>query len=415
MDALRKLRLALALSAVSGMALPAAPALSQAVDSQISGVTIDNAFRSGQKIVVQSGKAQSVAQPGNQVAVWDFEPLGGGRYRIRNRADGTYLHLENAAVPQSTNVPANYATSWWFLESVSGGYYRIKNQYRNTYLNTESGQLGAGPPDKIPPEYATSWWKLSKVDRASQPAIEIVAPGLALSVPTKPISKCGNSIICFIQIVGLVAKQRTEISTDEVYVTTAIGSNQNRFPQLDKKTQKPINTGGLYDLVQKEYDYITYPVMEMDPDKEWARSWNICHIAPLREPMTIRVIESDKFGAKFEDNPSTNKDDLIGEAVFDNNNISVGNYSREMTGDGGKYELVYSVSDRRDALPSCQPSNRRDPDLDQPANTKEASYCEEQASSRLGGQDPSTSEMAIVLLLTIGICEASGGDPNKKS
>jgi hypothetical protein len=406
----KTLRRAIAFSGISALALTAISSPAQTSGGQYLGVMIENNFRPGQQIVVQNGTTQSIVRSrGQGPTLWDFEPLGGGRYRIKNRADGTYLHLEGE-LPQSTNVPVNYATSWWYLEPVSNGFFRIRNHYRGTYLHTERNRLEAGAAAQIPANYATSWWKLNGDPRSAQ---NISPDRLDPTREAKdPNDVCRSTATCYVQIVGLLAEKRTEFSNDEVFVYAVNSKEYWRFPKVYTQRVNPDPAQYQPGLGERApFDQDHYYVMEMNENTPGLRSWNICHTTRLDRDLDIYVKESDKFDSKQTDNGGTDSDDPIGRLKLSNNSVFSGNFTQIMTESGGKYRLLYNIRDSEDKFPNCTPSARRDPDADIPSQARQPSYCEKYAE-RLTGV-PKTAEMAVVYFGTVGACELNGGDPSK--
>ncbi|MGM0647336.1 MAG: RICIN domain-containing protein [Bacteroidota bacterium] len=77
-----------------------------------------------------------------QSARWELEQVDDTEFfRIKNKAKGTYIHIEHGKV-EAGDVKSDWHSAQWEAERVSGTkYFRLKNRWKGTYLNIESGEL----------------------------------------------------------------------------------------------------------------------------------------------------------------------------------------------------------------------------------------------------------------------------------
>ncbi len=75
-------------------------------------------------------------------ARWELEQVENtGYFRIKNKAKGTYIHIEHGKVEAGKASPG-WLSAQWEAERVAGTkFFRIKNRWKKTYLNIETGDL----------------------------------------------------------------------------------------------------------------------------------------------------------------------------------------------------------------------------------------------------------------------------------
>jgi hypothetical protein len=76
-------------------------------------------------------------------AQWAFEDQGNGYFKIKNRWQATYLHIEYGdhtdVMCETLPGDGGWHSAQWTQVDVGGGYYRIRNRWQGTYLNFEYG------------------------------------------------------------------------------------------------------------------------------------------------------------------------------------------------------------------------------------------------------------------------------------
>ncbi len=439
MQNFKKMVCALAMSGVGIMALAnpenafSQTAVTVAIDP--NGVTLENSFRPNEQLVVENGQVKSVPRGSAPPAVWIFELQSGGHYRIRNKADGTYLNLESE-FPQSTNVPINYASAWWSLIPTGRGTYRIKNNFFDKFLNTESGKFEASLGQQVPSNYATSWWSFKPATPQTTASAPSAQPSQRAFPDDNPFTKrrpidlkCGPIRTCWVLVRQLLVQKRTEISDDEVYAlanTVTPPFAGTRYPKPWVEARERLNISFIEWFYSDEVTIST--VVAMNQEKPHMKQWDICHKQQLSSPIQFQFYESDKNTASLDDDSGPDRDDLIGNVII-GNQLQQQDYAQVFEPEGGgKYTLVYELADSEANLKPCVPSLPRDPERNPEAvagpkpaggsggsgggssRTSEVQYkCQEWATRGIGGGVPETTQVSIVYALTYGLCVANGG------
>jgi len=103
----------------------------------------------------------------DQRSHWQFIRLSDGSYNIKNRADGTYMNVENnySWVECYAINPAWGSPRWFVSNSSSAGYSLIKNSWRSgekIHVENQTGYAQHGT--NIPDGWGSPQWKLEPVN-----------------------------------------------------------------------------------------------------------------------------------------------------------------------------------------------------------------------------------------------------------
>lgn len=347
-------------------------------------------------------------------ARWAIEPVAGTiYYRIRqsSRPDW-YLHNETKTLMVGPIQPGWWSAQWQ-IDPVFGttDQWRICNRWTFeclTHGETSGVFLTKSLAGHAPSNWTIPGFKGNQVAAAAPTPKPTTTPVTRIGTGTPPVATpagepCGPAVICYLQIMGLYVNKRSEISDDEIVVTTTQGTDHKRYPAImrsyvGKSVQTLISPN-----VENVYQSL-YPYMAMNETKKGYRTWNFCSYSKLDNYVMLRVIERDAQAADGADNWAGG-DDEIGTLIFTNNAERTGSYTKRLTGDGSSYALVYHVAARREDLPACgATSTIRDPDLAVFYNSPpENDGCEGAIEDALGTAE--TTQATIAFLITLSICE----------
>lgn len=137
----------LAAIACASVTLGGLPATTSAAMAYQQGgwVRLENRWRSGQVIHVETALTAGAAPAGWHSAMWAIDDLGDGHVRIGSRwREGHYLHIENGRL-ESGPIQAGWHSAQWVIEPTGDGYVRFRNRWRpEQYIHVQNGRLEAG-------------------------------------------------------------------------------------------------------------------------------------------------------------------------------------------------------------------------------------------------------------------------------